>query len=144
MDLSDGMLAIAQSRVDRAGLSGRVDLRAGDALALPFEPGSFDGVFMSFTLELFDTPEIPLVLNQCRTALRREGRMAVVALAKKPGVAVRIYEWFHATLPRFVDCRPIYLQTDLASAGFSICDVSTLSMWGLPVEVILAQRADQP
>src|SRR5215208_4631175 len=55
LDISDGMLAIARDRVGQEGLSGRVDLHLGDAAHLDFlEAGSLDGVFMSFTLELFD------------------------------------------------------------------------------------------
>ena len=144
IDLSDGMLAIARDRLERAGLQGRVDLQAGDALALPYESDGFDGVFMSFTLELFDTPEIPLLLEQCRRVLKAGGRIAVVTLVKKPGMAVRIYEWFHEKMPSAVDCRPILAQEDLAAAGFSLGEVTALSMWGLPVEIILAHKGMLP
>jgi ubiquinone/menaquinone biosynthesis C-methylase UbiE len=140
IDLSDGMLAIAQARVDAAGLTDRVDLRLGDALALPYEDNSFDALFMSFTLELFDTPEIPHLLERCRAVLRPGGRLAVVSLVKKAVAAVRLYEWFHQRMPVAVDCRPIYAQNALTGAGFDICNVTTLSMWGLPVEIILARR----
>jgi demethylmenaquinone methyltransferase/2-methoxy-6-polyprenyl-1,4-benzoquinol methylase len=139
IDISEGMLAVAQARLQQAGLMNRVDLRVGDAASLPFT-GSFDAVFMSFTLELFDTPEIPIVLSQCYDALRSGGRLALVALIKKPGTAVKIYEWFHERMPVAVDCRPIYAQTDLIAAGFEICDAAAQSMWGLPVEIILARK----
>ncbi|MBK9054634.1 MAG: methyltransferase domain-containing protein [Chloroflexi bacterium] len=142
VDLSDGMLAITQERLRQAGLLERVDLRVGDAAKLPFTNGEFDGVFMSFTLELFDSPEIPLVLAQCYAALRVGGRLSVVSLVKKPGAAVKIYEWFHEKMPVAVDCRPIYAQPALISAGFTIKDVTSLSMWGLPVEIILAEKGD--
>jgi ubiquinone/menaquinone biosynthesis C-methylase UbiE len=142
IDLSEGMLAISQNRLYQAGLSGRVDLRLGDALTLPFAAGTFDGIFMSFTLELFDSPEIPLVLDQCHTVLRLGGRVALVSLVKKPGTAVKIYEWFHKKMPVAVDCRPIYAQPALSAAGFSIEDVASMSMWGLPVEIILARKGD--
>lgn len=142
VDLSDGMRAITQDRIQQAGLSDRVDLYTGDALTLPFTPDSFDGIFMSFTLELFDTPEIPLLLQHCYTALRSGGRIVIVSLIKKPGNVVRLYEWFHEKMPNAVDCRPIYAQSDLTAAGFTIRDVTALSMWGLPVEIILAQKAE--
>lgn len=140
IDLSEGMLAITQNRLHQAGMSNRVELRLGDALTLPFDNDEFDGVFMSFTLELFDSPEIPLVLSRCYDALRPGGRIAIVSLVKNPGTAVKIYEWFHEKMPVAVDCRPIYAQANITSAGFDICDVSALSMWGLPVEIILAQK----
>ena len=144
IDLSDGMLAITRGRVERAGLQERVDLQTGDALTLPYEPGEFDGIFMSFTLELFDTPEIPLLLNQCWQVLKAGGRMAVVTLVKKPGMAVCIYEWFHEKMPSAVDCRPILAQADLTAAGFNLDGVTALSMWGLPVEIILAYKGRLP
>lgn len=140
IDLSEGMLAVTQDRINRAGLAHRVDLRLGDAIHLPFDAASFDGVFMSFTLELFDTPELPRVLEQCLAVLRPDGRLALVTLVKKPTTAVRIYEWFHKKMPTAVDCRPIYAQAALTAAGFTICDTTTLSMWGLPVEIILAKK----
>ena len=141
IDISDGMLAISENRVREAGFSDSVQLHLGDATHLPFETERFDGIFMSFTLELFDTPEIPKVLTQCFNVLRPGGRIAVVSLAKKPGLAVRIYEWFHEKMPVAVDCRPILAQSNLTTAGFTISDLSTLSMWGLPVEIILATKA---
>jgi demethylmenaquinone methyltransferase/2-methoxy-6-polyprenyl-1,4-benzoquinol methylase len=143
IDLSDGMLAITQNRVHQAGLADRVDLRLGDAVALPFAQSEFDAVFMSFTLELFDSPEIPLVLDQSYAALRSGGRLALVCLVKKAGTAVKIYEWFHEKMPVAIDCRPIYAQPALTAAGFSIEDVAAMTMWGLPVEIILARKQHQ-
>ncbi len=140
LDISDSMLAIAAERLKNAAITTPVDLRVGDAAALPFAQNTFDAIFMSFTLELFDTPEIPLVLAQCHKTLQSDGRIAVVSLAKKAGTAVRLYEWFHEKWPAAVDCRPIYPQMHLAEAGFEICDVTSMSMWGLPVEIVLAKQ----
>ncbi len=140
VDISEGMYEITQAHINDAGLSDRVDLHVGDAANLPFSSDSFDGVFMSFTLELFDTPEIPQLLQQCHSILRPGGRIVIVSLIKKASKAVRIYEWFHEKMPTAVDCRPIYAQSDLIAAGFTIQDVMALFMWGLPVEIILATK----
>jgi demethylmenaquinone methyltransferase/2-methoxy-6-polyprenyl-1,4-benzoquinol methylase len=144
VDISDGMLAIARERLQQEGLSERVDLRLGDAVKLDFlEAGSLDAVFMSFTLELFDNPEIPRVLMECHRVLKPEGRAAVVSMTKTdpPGIAVRIYEWFHKYMPDYADCRPIFAQQALKQSGFAIQDVNVSSMWGLPVEIVLARKS---
>ena len=142
IDISAGMLNIAQTRLQAAGVAAWVDLQVGDAVQLSFEHGSFDAVFMSFTLELFDTPETPLVLEQCRQVLRPGGRIGLVAMVmpERPGFAVRLYEWFHARWPALVDCRPIHARLALQEAGFALESARRLMMWGLPVDVIRANK----
>ena len=144
LDISDGMLAIAKDRLQKEGLGERVDLHLGDAANLDFiEANSLDGVFMSFTLELFDNPEIPRVLQECKRILKPGGRVAVVSMTKTnpPGLPVRIYEWFHDTMPNYADCRPIFAKQAMEESGLVIQDVSVSSMWGLPVEIVLGKKA---
>jgi len=143
LDISDGMLAIAQERLQQEGLDERVDLHLGDAADLDFlEAGSLNGVFMSFTLELFDNPEIPRVLQECLRVLKPGGRIAVVSMTKTnpPGVVVRMYEWFHEHMADYADCRPIFARQALEQSGFTVQDVSVSSMWGLPVEIVLGKK----
>ena len=140
IDLSEGMFRVAQARIARAGLSSRVELHLGDAANLPFEDDFFDAIFISFTLELFDTPEIPLVLGECKRVLREDGRLGVVALEKKDCRAVKIYEWFHARMPALVDCRPIHARKTIEAAGFELAEASEEAMWGLPVEIVIARK----
>lgn len=144
LDISDGMLAIARQRLQSEGLAERADLHLGDAAKLDFiEAGTLDGVFMSFTLELFDNPEIPRVLQEIHRILKPGGRLAVVSMTKTnpPGMAVRMYEWFHEKMPNYADCRPIFARQSIEQSGFAIQDVSVSSMWGLPVEIVLGRKS---
>jgi demethylmenaquinone methyltransferase/2-methoxy-6-polyprenyl-1,4-benzoquinol methylase len=100
-----------------------------------------DAVFMSFTLELFDTPEIPQVLAGCARVLRPGGRIGVVAITKegKEGFAVDAYEWTHQHFPNLLDCRPIFVRRALEDAGFSIRNATIANMW-VPVEIVVGTK----
>ncbi len=141
LDLSDKMLAVARANVAKAGLSARVRLRCGDAVHLPYADGGLDAVFMSFTLELFDTPEIPEVLRECWRVLRPGGRIVVVGMSKEgqrePLVAV--FEWAHRHFPNFMDCRPIFVRQAVEAGGFTIAKLVTKRMW-IPVEIVLGTK----
>ena len=141
MDLSEGMRARARERLEKEHLIGRVELSCGDATHLPYPDCSIDAVFMSFTLELFDTPEIPQVLAECKRVLRAGGRIGVVAITKegKEGRAVEAYEWTHQHFPNLLDCRPIFVRRALEDAGFSIRDATITQMW-VPVEIVVAEK----
>jgi ubiquinone/menaquinone biosynthesis C-methylase UbiE len=141
IDISEAMAERTRARLRKAGLEQRVRLRRGDAASLPFQSDLCDAIFISFTLELFDTPEIPVVLRECQRVLHRDGRMCVVAMSKrgKENLMVRLYEWAHRKIPTYMDCRPIFVQQSLEDSGFHLVDVSETSMWGLPVDIVLVK-----
>jgi len=144
VDISDGMARVAARRLIRAKCAGRVALALADGARPPFAAGSFDAIFISFTLELFDTPLLPSVLASCRETLKPTGRLGVVALAKEPrgdALPARLYELAHRTLPRWVDCRPIFVGPLLQEHGFCIVASTRHTMWGLPVDVVLAHKS---
>lgn len=142
IDISRGMFKVASERIAHANLSRRVTLEQGDAVALPIASDSFDAIFISFTLELFDSPEIVIVLAECRRVLKPGGRIGIVAMARdeQENIPQRIYEWFHQRMPAYVDCRPIYVKSALYQTCFQIQSITRKMMWGLPVEICLAQK----
>jgi len=101
-----------------------------------------DGIFSSFTLELFDTPQIPEVLKEFKRVLKPGGRLVVVSLSKDQPLPWmgRLYERLHTTYPRVLDCRPIPVQSIISKGGFEINQARELSMWGIPVSIVKAYK----
>ena len=110
---------------------------------MPYEDHTFDTVFMSFTLELFDTPEIPKVLEEIKRVLKPEGRLGVASMSKENGqsILLRLYEWVHRKWPKCVDCRPIYLEQSLRDAGYEVRSKEKVKLFGLPGEIVIALNA---
>ncbi|MCJ7652656.1 MAG: methyltransferase domain-containing protein, partial [Actinobacteria bacterium] len=144
--ISEGMAGTAQGKLHKKGLAARVELYCGDAARLPYQDGFFDGVFTSFTLDLIDTPEIPVVLAECRRVFKEGGRICAVSISNRgrPGIPVKAYLWAHRKFPALVDCRPISVRGSLAESGFEVLDEKLMSVWGLPVEVVLAEGKSSP
>jgi demethylmenaquinone methyltransferase/2-methoxy-6-polyprenyl-1,4-benzoquinol methylase len=103
----------------------------------------FDAVFMSFTLELFDTPEIPELLKEVKRVLKPGGRLGVASISREDGqsVLLRLYEWAHKKWPRYADCRPIYVQQSLSDAGYETKSKEKVKVFGLPGEIVVAINA---
>lgn len=136
-DLSHQMLKRSQTKIEFNN-SG-THLVQGDAAKLPIKQDQFDGVFCSFTLELFSEREIRHVFTEFCRILNPGGRLAIVSLAQEPHtVAVDIYEWFHKKFPVAVDCRPIPLLYLLVDAGFEVTESRTDHYWGLPITIAYA------
>jgi ubiquinone/menaquinone biosynthesis C-methylase UbiE len=142
LDLSDKMVKLARENLAKSGLLNRAKIRCGDATQLPYPAASLDAVFMSFTLELFDTPEIPKVLSECKRVLRAGGRIVVVGMSKEGSgePLISVFEWGHKHFPNFLDCRPIFVRAALEQAGFKIQTALTKHMW-IPVEIILGVKS---
>ena len=142
IDLSPGMMAVAQKKVRAEIPADSVALTGGSSVHLPFATASFDAVFSAFMLDLIDTPDIPLVLGEMQRVLKPGGRVGLVSMSKAcaGNVVVKVYERFHRWLPKLIDCRPIYLQSSVESAGLHCEMHQTRSMWGIPVEIAVATK----
>ena len=143
IDISPGMLAVAQRKLAAKTPAALVDLRVGDARTLPFPNAAFDVVYTSFTLELFPEGDIPVVLAEAKRVLKPGGRIGVVSMATvrqghRASTLEGIYVWMHRHFPHIVDCRPIDTEGVLSAAGFKVSVVSDLEIWTMPVRVVVA------
>ena len=146
LDLSARMLSRSRRRAARARYAGRVGLIQGDAHRLPLRAGVVDAVFMSFVLELIDTPQIPPLLAECRRVLRPGGRLAVVSLqlTQPPALMARLYLAARRHLPAVLDCRPIPVPELLTATGWHLQARRQLSLAGLPATAAVATPGHPP
>jgi demethylmenaquinone methyltransferase/2-methoxy-6-polyprenyl-1,4-benzoquinol methylase len=142
IDISARMRDIAAARLARCGLADRAELVVGDASVLPWGGGSVDAIFMSYFLELLDTPEIPPFLAECARVLAPGGRICAVGMSAEGegGFVSSCYRIAHRHFERFVDCRPIEVERSLVEAGFAVEAKELQRMCGLPVEVVLSRK----
>ncbi len=145
IDVSPGMLSVAQDKLASKGLSDRVSLTVGDARTLPYDASSFDAVFTSFTLELFALEDIPTVLAEVRRVLNSAGRLGVVSMAtvkegEHTSILEKTYIWMHQHFPHIVDCQPIDSTALLSEAGFEIRKEQELQIWTMPVRVVVGVK----
>jgi ubiquinone/menaquinone biosynthesis C-methylase UbiE len=134
------MVRKAKRRLEKLSILKKADLFRGDASKLPFENNTFDAVFISFTLELFDTPEIPQVLGEIKRVIKPDGRLGVISLPKQPSLVIKLYEWVHHKWPKYIDCRPIYLAANIKEAGFKILIHKRVRLAILPAEIVTAAK----
>ncbi len=123
IDITPQMLQITRKRLRKAKLIDRVELYEGDVRRMPYEDNKFDAVYMACTLELFDTPDIPRVLNEIKRVLKPSGRLGVASLTKEgreDSLFIRFYEWLHQKIPKYASCRPIYVEKSVEDAGYEI------------------------
>ena len=139
------MITRARRRLEKQGLAGKAELCEGDARKMPYEDELFDAVYMAETLELFDTPDIPVVLAEIRRVLKVRGRLVLSSMPKEGhegSLVWRVYEWLHRTLPQVASCRPIYVEDSVTSAGFEIATTEEMKIAGVfPTKIVTARLA---
>ena len=101
IDFSPGMLALAREKIDASG-SPRVSLTAGNALALPFRPGTFHAVTIAFGI---------------RNIQDKAGALKAFYDILSPGGMVLVLELATPGPPRLRDAYLAYFQKVLPVVG---------------------------
>lgn len=76
VDLSDGMLEIAERRIDKQKLNGRIELIKADILKLPFDDSSFDIATIVFGLR--NLPDIDRGLSEISRVIKPGGSLYIM------------------------------------------------------------------
>jgi ubiquinone/menaquinone biosynthesis C-methylase UbiE len=144
LDGAEQMLALARSKAAEAALS--LDLRLGDAEALPFGPASFDLVIERHVL--WTLPNPATALAEWARVLRPGGRLVLIE-GVGGGTVNPDYERIRGALPLFGG-RPAEVLAELAATAGLVGAVSQPLMdevlWGRAVEreryALLARKPD--
>ena len=94
LDFSERMLERARRK------TGEIEWVQGDALALPFEDGSFDAATVGFGVR--NVADLELALRELRRVLRARGRVGILEITRPRGVLAPFYAlWFDRFVPLF-------------------------------------------
>ena len=99
VDISPGMLAVAERRAERAGVGARYERLLASAESLPFADASFDVAVAGFVLR--NVGDIPRALREIRRVLRPGGRLVILDLhTPRSPVLRRLYRSHALLCPR--------------------------------------------
>ncbi len=139
VEISDGMLAQARRRIDRAGPT--VELLKASALELPFEAESFDLLVNSYMLDLLPRDGIPRALAEFKRVLRPGGRLVLSNMTKGERPSHRIWDWAYAR--GFVvtaNCRGVLAAPVLRELRFADVSREYISQMLFPTEIVTARK----
>jgi demethylmenaquinone methyltransferase / 2-methoxy-6-polyprenyl-1,4-benzoquinol methylase len=92
VDFSKPMLERARRKAPK------IDWIEGDALALPFEDGSFDAATVGFGVR--NLSDLGAGLRELRRVLRPSGRVAILEITRPQGLLAPFYRfWFDGVIP---------------------------------------------
>lgn len=124
VDLSPGMLAVAQQNLSAAGLR-HVHLSEMSASELHFPDASFDVLYNGYMLDLIPLAQMPVILNEFKRVLKPGGRLVLLNMSKPDAAHRTMRERIYGHLPPQVllyilgGCRPVLMQTLVQEAGFT-------------------------
>ena len=126
LDPSSKMLEIGRRKIERAGLSERIEFVEGDAQALPFGDNEFDGVCIAFGIR--NVPDRPKALREMARVVRPGGKIAILELSEPSGGLLGAMARFHVhtvvpTLGAFLSGAKEYRYLQRSIAAFPAANI---------------------
>jgi demethylmenaquinone methyltransferase/2-methoxy-6-polyprenyl-1,4-benzoquinol methylase len=101
IDISRNMLEIGKDKVNKKGLSGKIELIPGDSENIPFGNNSFDVAMVAFGVRNFSDPLKGLI--EMNRVLHNEGMILVLEFSKPSGLLFRsVYDFYFRNILPFV------------------------------------------
>ncbi len=97
IDISEGMLEIGRSKVNKQGLSNTIELLKGDSEAINFADNSFDAITVAFGVRNFQ--QLEKGLDEIKRVLKPGGKLVVLEFSKPTLPIVRsVYNFYMKTI----------------------------------------------
>jgi len=147
-DLSATMVDLARKRLTAFG--GRADVdRTEGSLSLPVPDQTADRFVSTYVFDLLPEDQIRAGLDEAHRILEPGGLLALVSLTHGVGWVDRLVSGSWALVqslrPAWVGgCRPIALLPLLPASHWQLCHRSVVTAWGIPSEVLVAERLRTP
>ena len=145
VDVSPKMITLATQRLSDVGERARVTLTDGGPPATE-GTDSFDRFVSNYVFDLLSEADIAAVLSEAHRMLRPGGLLCLTSLAPPRNALSRaimgIWSLLHRLNPKLVGgCRPIDLRTIVAKGPWKLRHHRALAPFGVPSEVVIAERA---
>lgn len=96
IDISEGMLEKGREKVERKGLTNRIELRKGDSENLEFATGTFDAITAGFGVRNFEN--LSKGLREMNRVLKPGGTVCVLEFSKPTTFPVKQIYYFYFTI----------------------------------------------
>ena len=101
MDISEKMLEIGKEKVAQKGLADQIELRLGDAAALPFEDNTFNAVTVAFGVRNFE--DLDKGLSEIHRVLKPNGQAVILEFSMPERFPVKqLYRFYFKCLLPFI------------------------------------------
>lgn len=94
VDISDGMLEIGRQKIEKKGLSDKIEMKLGDSEDLPFEDDSFDAYTVAFGVRNFENLEKGLA--EMRRVLKPGGLAIILEFSKPKYFPIKQIYWLYS------------------------------------------------
>jgi demethylmenaquinone methyltransferase/2-methoxy-6-polyprenyl-1,4-benzoquinol methylase len=94
VDISAGMLDIGRQKIEKKGLSDKIEMKLGDSEDLPFEDDSFDAYTVAFGVRNFENLEKGL--TEMRRVLKPGGLGIILEFSKPKYFPIKQLYWLYS------------------------------------------------
>jgi len=141
IDISRGMLAKAERRLQKAGLSS-YRLSNASATEIPEPDSSIDLLLNNYMFDLLDEKLWPAVIREFRRVLKPGGRLVLANMTVSENWGSGIYQRLYTLSPKLMGgCRSVQMSGPLEQNGFTVHLREYRQQLFFPSEIILAYRS---